>query len=85
MLSEEKPSNPATVAAYRATLDEIAARSLASRLVKFEHNPDPREAPDPAKGIRIRKIVPYRVVVDRSCQDHNLAVYTLGREGEYTR
>jgi hypothetical protein len=84
-LANETIPNTATIADYIATVDEIRARNLASRLVSYEHNPYPGEAQNPAHGVHIRKIVPYRVHVDKSAQDHNLAVQTLGQQGAYTR
>jgi hypothetical protein len=86
-LSNEKPPNTATLDAYQQTLINISTKNLADRLVTYQHNSDPREAPDPAKGIRIRRIVPLpsRVNVDDACKNHNSAVQSLGTTGEYSR
>lgn len=78
MLSNESTPNTATIDVYRATLTEIHTRNLASRLVGYEHNPDPREAPNPNAGIRIRRVTPFVVHVDRACQDHNSRVSGIG-------
>jgi hypothetical protein len=87
-LSNENPNpNTQTIDAYSATLTDIKTKNLADRLVQYEHNPDPREAPNPNAGIRIRRIVPMpsRVLVDEACKNHNSAVASLGVVGEYTR
>jgi len=66
------------------------AHTLAKKLMLFERNPEPmreREAPNPAHGIRIRRIVPMvpsgagRVDVDQQCRDHNEYVSSLGASG----
>ncbi len=86
-LSNEQPPNTQAIDAYSATLTAIKTKNLANRLVQYEHNPDAREAPNPAHGIRIRRIVPRpsRVLVDEACKKHNSAVSSLGVEGEYSR
>jgi hypothetical protein len=87
MLSNEGTPNTQTVDAYRATLNEMHARNLADRLVTYEHNPSPHEAPNPAHCVRIRRVVPLRpnVINKKQCEQHNQAVYTLGLQGEFTR
>jgi len=88
MLSNEN-QNPhtQTIEDYQATLNQMHARNLADRLVTYEHNPSPHEAPDPAKGVHVRRIVPIRpsVINKTQCQHHNTAVQSLGQAGEYTR
>jgi hypothetical protein len=88
MLSNENP-NPHTQTTdnFVATLTEIKSRNLASRLVKYEHNPDPREAPSPAQGIAVRRIVltDRRIAVDQQCKDHNDAVTSLGQGSDWLR
>jgi hypothetical protein len=84
-LSNERPQNTATLNGYRDTLARIAATNLANRLIRYEHNPDPREAPNPAHSVtRIRTLRPIvRVQVDDSCKDHNSAVASLGAVEQY--
>jgi hypothetical protein len=80
MLSNENPNpNTQTIDSYRQTLDEIQARHLASRLVKFEHNPDPREAQNPNAGIRIRVWKPFRYLpVPDDVKEQNSNAASLG-------
>jgi hypothetical protein len=86
-LSNETAPNTAVIDAYRASIDERHARNLASRLIRYEHNPDPREAPDPSKGIRIRRpILAFRsgdVNVSEECKAQSLATATLGQGEEW--
>lgn len=87
LTNENKTPHTATADSYVDGLAQMQARSLANKLVVFAHNPDPdpREAQSPAKGVHVRRIVPYRVIVDKRCQDHNSAVQSLGQSGEYSR
>ena len=85
LANENKTPHTETAQKYVDGLAQQQAKNLASKLVKFESNRDPREAPSPAQGVHIRRIVPYRVIVDTRCKDHNSAVQSLGREGEFQR
>jgi hypothetical protein len=87
-LSDESPNPQTQVSAdYRFELDAMQAKRIADQLIKFEHNPDPREARNPAHpgATRVRTLVPLHVHVDKSCQDHNLAVSSMGTKGKYAR
>src|ERR1700685_3790831 len=85
LTNENKTPHTATADAYVDGLAQMRARSLANKLITYEHNPDAREAHSPAKGIRIRRIVPWHSPVDTRCKDHNSAVQSLGKSGEYQR
>lgn len=89
-LSNENPNpSTATVDDYIAAIDIRHAQNLANRLIKYEHNPDPREAPDPSKGIRIRRpriLVPVgRIEVSAECADHNSRVSGVGSPDAFER
>jgi hypothetical protein len=86
-LSNESPTN---AAATEQRLIEFAkargtARALAKQMILYERNPDPmreREAPNPAHGVRIRRVVPmlpvdFRIEVTEECKRHNQAVCDL--------
>jgi hypothetical protein len=81
-LSNESQPNTAVIDAYRASIDERHAKNLSNRLIKFEHNPDPREAPNPNTGIRIRRPrlvpAPGRIEVSAEVSDHNSRVSGIG-------
>jgi hypothetical protein len=83
-LANETTPNTQNVDAYQATLNELRAYNLASKLVTYEHNPDPREAANPAHGVRIRRIdlekslAASRTPVTRECADHNSRVSGVG-------
>jgi hypothetical protein len=84
MLSNETLPNTETADSFRETINEIRTKNLADRLVKYEHNPDPREAQNPNVGIRIRRIdleksvARGRVPVTQECADHNSRVSGVG-------
>jgi hypothetical protein len=84
-LSEEnKNPHVQTAIDFRAQIDWRHARNLADRLVKCDHNPDPREAPNPAHGIRIRKIVPFRhFPVTDEVKEHNANVSGVGSPEQF--
>jgi len=85
-LSNENQPQTQVSEAYRFALDSMAAARLASKLIQFTHNPDPREAGSPASGIRIRRIKPEPAPwVDQECQNHNSAVQSHGLKGRYSR
>jgi hypothetical protein len=77
-LSNETPPNTSTIDAYQEALLQIKVKNLANALIQYEHNPDPREAPNPSHGVHIRKLVQIRPHVDRECQDHNSMVSGVG-------
>jgi len=57
------------------------AHTLGTRLVGGECNPDPREAPNPAHGVHIRRIVPacgLRPNVSQEIKEHNSRVSSVG-------
>jgi hypothetical protein len=93
MLSNENPNpNTATIDAYTATLADIKTRNLANRLIQYEHNDSPRDgydAPNPAHGIRIRRIdlekslSASRIPVTQECSDHNSRVAGVGHPEQY--
>jgi hypothetical protein len=90
MLSNESQSpHTQTADDFRATVDQMHARNLADRLIKYEHNPDPREAADPSKGIRIRRpVLVLRsdgINVSEECKAQSLATATLGQGEEWLR
>jgi hypothetical protein len=74
---------------YAFELAAMRAKRIANELIKYEHNPDPRKAQNPAHPgattVRRINIELSRVHVDSSCQDHNLAVSTHGVKGKYAR
>jgi hypothetical protein len=85
-LSNETAPNTAVIDAYRASIDERHARNLASRLIQYEHNPDPREAPSPAPGVRIRNAIDIerslaasRIPVTKEVAEHNTNSASLGQ------
>jgi hypothetical protein len=89
-LSNEAAPNTAVIDAYRASIDERHARNLASRLITYEHNPDPREAPSPAPGIRIRRqidiersLAASRIPVTQEVKTHNTSAASLGQGAEW--
>jgi hypothetical protein len=90
-LSNENPNpNTQTADDYRATVDQMHARNLASRLITYQHNDDPREAPSPAPGIRIRNAIDIerslrmsRILVTEECKDHNTSAASLGAGAEW--
>jgi hypothetical protein len=89
-LSSESPNpNTATIDAYEAALIERQARNLADRLVTYEHNPDPREAPSPALGVHIRRIDLEkslrlsRTPVTQECKEHNAMVSGVGHPEQF--
>ena len=87
-LSDENPTpQTQTTETYAFELAAMKAARMASQLIQYEHNPDPRELPHPATpgATRVRMLVPLHVHVDSSCQDHNLAVSTHGAKGKYAR
>ena len=88
-LSNENPNPQTQVSeAYTFELDSMAAARLASKLIQFTHNPDPREARNPAHpgATRVRRIAPEpEPWVDQECQDHNSAVSSHGARGRYAR
>lgn len=81
-LSNEAAPYTQVVDDYRASIDIRHAQNLADRLVKFEHNPDPREVANPNTGIRIRRprlvAAPGRIAVTAECADHNSRVAGVG-------
>jgi hypothetical protein len=87
----DEPANNEVVDKFRQTLNEISTKNLADRLVKFEHNDDPREAPNPNVGIRIRRIdlaksiARGRVPVTQECADHNSNVSGVGHPERFQR
>ena len=84
MLSNETLPNTETADSFRETINEIRTKNLADRLVKYEHNDDPREVPNPNQGIRIRRIdleksvAHGRVPVTQECAEHNSRVSGVG-------
>jgi hypothetical protein len=91
-LSNETAPSTAVIDAYRASINERHARNLASRLITYTHNPDPREAPDPSKGIRIRRqidversLAASRVPVTQDCADHNSRVSGIGDPEQFKK
>jgi hypothetical protein len=89
-LSNEAAPNTAVIDAYRASIDERHARNLASRLIKYEHNDDWREAPSPAPGIRIRRqidiersLAASRIPVTQEVKTHNTSAASLGMGEEW--
>ena len=89
-LSNEAAPNTAVIDAYRASIDERHARNLASRLITYTHNPDPREAANPNAGIRIRRqinversLAASRVSVTQECADHNSRVSGVGDPAQF--
>jgi hypothetical protein len=81
MLSNETPPSTATLDAYQEALLQIKVKNLANALIRYEHNPDPREAPNPNRGVHIRRIVPacdLRPRVDEACAAHNAMVSGVG-------
>jgi hypothetical protein len=91
-LSNETAPNTAVIDAYRASIDERHARNLASRLIQYTHNPDPREAPSPAPGVRIRRqidversLAASRVPVTQECADHNSRVSGVGDPEQFKK
>lgn len=85
-LANENPNpSTATVDNYIAAIDLRHAKNLSDRLIKYEHNPDPREAPNPNAGIRIRRqidiersLTASRIPVTQECADHNSRVSGIG-------
>jgi hypothetical protein len=84
-LSNERQPDTATIEAYRDQLARIAATNLADRLIRFERNPDAREAENPAHSVtRIRVLRPIvRVQVTDDVKDHNTSVSNLGGNAEW--
>ena len=81
-LSNETPPNTKVIDDYRYNLLQLKVKNLVADLVKGEHNPDPREAPNPAHGVHIRVLRPacdLRPHVDRACADHNAMVSGVGK------
>jgi hypothetical protein len=93
MLSNENPNpNTQTVDDYRAAIDMRHAKNLSDRLINYEHNPDPKEAPDPAPGVRIRRqidversLAASRVPVTQECSDHNSRVSGIGDPEQFKK
>jgi hypothetical protein len=81
--NQNRNTSTSTIDNYVAQVNERRAKNLADRLVKCETNPDPREAPSPAGGIHIRRLVPMHVPVDKSAQEHNSAISSLGAGDEW--
>jgi hypothetical protein len=85
-LSNEVPPNTTTIDAYQASLIEMRARGLAARLITGARNEAPKDgtynAPDPSKGIRIRRPrlvpAPGRIEVTQECKDWNSRVSGIG-------
>ena len=80
-LSNETPPNTETIDNYKWTLTQMKVRQLVADLVKCERHPDPREAPNPAHGVRIRVLRPacdLRPRVDEACAAHNAMVSGVG-------
>jgi len=82
-LSHETTPHTQTIEQFQAVIAEQHARNLALRLLKYEHNPDPREAPNPNEGIRIRRKVTVsrfalRPEVTPDVADHNSNVSGVG-------
>jgi len=91
-LSNEAAPNTAVIDAFRAAIDERHARNLSDRLIRYEHNPDPREAPSPAPGVRIRRqidversLAASRVPVTAECADHNSRVSGVGDPEQFKK
>jgi hypothetical protein len=90
-LSNETPASTEVVDKFRETINEIRTKNLADRLVKYEHNPDPREAPNPNRGIRVRRIdmeksvARGRVPVTQECADHNSRVSVVGHPERFQK
>lgn len=86
-LSNETPPNSSMIEQYQFDLARIKARQLGSALIKGEHNPTPSpyDLPNPAHGVRIRRIDPEksRVTVDEQCKMHNEAAANLGQSVEW--
>jgi hypothetical protein len=90
-LSNENQPQAATTEAYTFALDAMKAARLASQLIKYEHNPDPRELPNPAHpgATRVRTLsiestlIPMRVRVSQSCAEHNSRVSSHGAVEQY--
>ena len=81
-LSNEGQPNNATAEEYQFTLDSMRVARLASQLIRYERNDDPREAPNPAHGVHIRRLVPVtRTPVDDHCKTHNSNTEDLGHPG----
>ena len=83
-LSNETAPNTQPTEQYLFDLARQKADLLASKLIRYEHNPSPYELPNPAHGVRIRKwrptvSHPYRVEVSEECAAHNDIVANLGR------
>jgi len=80
--NENQNPNTTTTDDYRGELAVMQTRRIASKLIKYEHNPDPRELPNPAlttTPIRTKQtLIPMRVRVDASCADHNSRVSAHG-------
>ena len=82
MLSNEVPQNTAQIESYLNDLVQMRAARLASQLIRCEHNDDPREAPNPAHGVVIRRAQELRQYgprphVDPAVAAHNQAVCDL--------
>jgi len=79
-LSNETPPNTSTIDDYAFTVARIKAQQLGSQLIRGERNDDYRErqAPNPAHGVHIRKLVQIRPHVDTECADHNSRVSSVG-------
>jgi hypothetical protein len=88
-LSNENPNpHTATIEHYQATVNEMHARTLAAKLVAYEHNEAPKDAtgnaPNPNAGIRVRRIdvekslTLSRIRVMPDCADHNSRVSGVG-------
>jgi hypothetical protein len=88
-LSNENQPQTQTTEDYIFALDRAKVERLSAQLFQGEHNDAhvERELPNPARGVRIRRINPERsrVPVDAECQDHNTAVQSHGTRGKYAR
>ena len=79
-LSNESQPSTQTAEEYIGELAQMSAKRLASQMIQYTHNPDPREAVSPAHGVHIRKLVPIRPRVADDVKDHNSAVSNLGAD-----
>ena len=74
---------------YLGTVALMRAKALGSQLVNFAHNDDPhpeRNATDPAQGIHIRRLVPFRhLPVTQECADHNSRVSGVGSPDVFSK
>jgi hypothetical protein len=87
-LSNETTPQTQVSEAYAFELAAMRAKRIANELIKYEHNPDPREAQNPAHpgATRVRTLstlIPLRVHVDKACADHNSRVSSHGAVAQW--